>query len=109
MSKRFTMRAVVAASTACLFLASAPGAQAAGGPAPEVIAAERHDVSRPLRDIPVVWPKDNEEAKEGTNPPRRGNRVPAVSAGPDAAVRPAAGPDVIVNGLKLNFDGQGAT
>ena len=108
MNMRFRTLTVVAASLGSLFVVSSSRAQTERStPAPEVIVAERYDVSRPLRDIPVVWPKDNEEEREGTNPPRRGNRPPAV--GLDAAIRPSGAPDAFVNGLKLNFDGQGAT
>jgi hypothetical protein len=108
MNKGFTTLTVVAASLGSLLVVSSSRAQTERSTsAPEVIVAERYDVSRPLRDIPVVWPKDNEEEREGTNPPRRGSRPPAV--GLDAAIRPSGAPDAFVNGLELNFDGQGAT
>lgn len=97
-TKTWMPLAVITPSLACL-LATAPAqAQENANPQPEVIRAVRHDVSAPLRDLPVRFPEQEEEVENRVVP-----RTPAIS-NVDPVVQTLKGSRVPA-GVNLNFDG----
>lgn len=91
--------AVITPSLACL-LAAAPARaeESAASPQPEVIKAVRHDVSAPLRDLPVRFREQEDEVENRVVP-----RTPAVSS-VDPVAQTLKGP-LVPAGVNLNFDG----
>ena len=90
--------AVIAPSLACLLAPSPARAQdAAPNPQPEVIRAVRHDVSRPLRDLPVRFPEQEDEVENRVVP-----RTPAISNVDPVVQTPTADP--LPAQVLLNFD-----
>jgi hypothetical protein len=105
MNKRLTTLVIVAP---LLVLALTPPVRGQEGPsgvrAPEVITAVRSDISPPLGEMPVMALPDGPRQIIPLMPrPRPDIRSDAA----DPLAREASGPGVL--GLKLNFDGQGAT
>src|SRR5262245_52540732 len=100
MRKAWKLYAVVAPSLACWLAALPARAQDAATPSsqPEVVRAVRHDVSAPLRDLPVRFREQEEEVENRVVP-----RTPAISE-VDPVVHVPKGPDVPA-GIGLNFDG----
>ena len=99
---------LVAPSLGLVLLASPARAQDPdAGAEPQVIQAERWDVSPPLRDMAIPPPENWREGQRRIVPLRRVPKVPNIGDDPDPVVQTPMGPLVDAT-IQLNFKGNSA-